>query len=189
MHTTDISTVNGIKISKKRIGIGMLAALGIIFSVATLSNIGRAEDPSLTRPLETPSLRPVVETEKSPELALLMGDLQRLTHKMALSANEGNAELTAFYLHESTEQLKAIQEQAPEYENKPIAMLVARLALPAYDQLKEASAQDTPDKERMLAGLDIVIQSCNQCHVATQHQFIKITRGTEVNPFNQSFKP
>jgi len=37
-----------------------------------------------------------VAEEKPPELALLMGDLQRLTHKMALSGNEGNVDLVAF---------------------------------------------------------------------------------------------
>ncbi|MBU6303153.1 MAG: hypothetical protein KGS60_16520 [Verrucomicrobia bacterium] len=122
-----------------------------------------------------------------PELALLMGDLQRLTHKLALSADAGNAELAAFYLHESQEQLRKIQREAPEYENLPIAVLIDRMAHPAYAPLQEAIA--AKDQERMVAGLDLIVQSCNACHVATQHGFIRITRGTEVNPFNQSFAP
>ncbi len=134
-------------------------------------------------------LSPVVHADAPPELALLMGDLQRLTHKMALSANEGNAELAAFYMHESLEQLKTIQEDSPEYEGQPIAVLIDRLARPAYEPFKQSVTAKPADKERMLTALDGVIQSCNQCHVATQHPLIKITRGTEVNPFNQSFKP
>lgn len=165
------------------------AAAGIIYLVVSLANGGKGQDAPLPGPVESPALRPVAEGEKPPELALLMGDLQRLTHKMALSANEGNAELAAFYMHESIEQMKAIQEDAPEYEGQPVAMLIDRLGLPAYEQFKEALAVKPPDKERLLAGLDIVIQSCNQCHATTQHQIIQITRGTEVNPFNQSFKP
>jgi hypothetical protein len=132
-------------------------------------------------------LAPVDESTATPELALLMGDLQRLTHKLALSADAGNAELAAFYLHESQEQLRKIQTEAPEYENLPIALLIDRLAHPAYASMQEAVA--AKDKERMLAGVDSIIQSCNACHTATQHAFIRITPGTESNPFNQSFAP
>jgi hypothetical protein len=134
-------------------------------------------------------LLPVVEADAAPELALLMGDLQRLTHKMALSANEGNAKLAAFYMHESLEQLKTIQKDSPEYEGQPVALLIDRLAIPAYEPFQKAVNAESADKDRMLTALDGVIQSCNQCHVATQHPLIKITRGIEVNPFNQSFKP
>lgn len=130
---------------------------------------------------------PVVENP--PELALLMGDLQRLTHKMALSAHEGNAELAAFYMHESLEQLQAIQEQSPVYEDQAIALLIERMALPAYEPFRQAVNARPVDRERMLKGLDGVIASCNSCHVAARQPLIQITRGTEVNPFNQSFKP
>jgi hypothetical protein len=116
-----------------------------------------------------------------------MGDLQRLTHKLALSADAGNMELAAFYLHESQEQLRKIQTEAPEYENLPVALLIDRLAHPAYTPMQDAVT--ARDKARLMAGLDGIIQSCNACHTATQHAFIRITRGTEVNPFNQSFAP
>lgn len=122
-----------------------------------------------------------------PELALLMGELQRLTHKMALSADAGNAELANFYMHESLEQMKKIQTEVPEYEGQPVALLMDRMGLTAYATMQEAV--NAKDKQRMLAALDTVIQSCNACHAATLHPFIRITRGTEVNPFNQSFQP
>lgn len=134
-------------------------------------------------------LAPVPEEVEAPELALLMGDLQRLTHKMALSANEGNAPLAAFYLHESLEQLKTIQTEAPEYERLPIALLIDRQALPAYEPFKAALTEQPLNRDRLMSTLDSIIQSCNDCHTATAHGFIRITRGTEVNPFNQSFKP
>jgi hypothetical protein len=130
---------------------------------------------------------PLEESTDVPELALLMGDLQRLTHKLALSADAGNMELAAFYLHESQEQLRKIQTEAPEYENLPVALLIERGAHPAYAPMQDAVTDR--DKARLMAGLDGIIQSCNACHTATQHAFIRITRGTEVNPFNQSFAP
>lgn len=159
-----------------------VAGIGIGLVTTMVSTDGVAEEMK-------PGLAPVVNTDAPPELALLMGDLQRLTHKMALSANEGNAVLAAFYMHESLEQLKAIQEDSPEYEGQPVAMLIDRIARPAYEPFRQAVTGKQADKERMLTALDGVIQSCNQCHVATQHPLIQITRGTDVNPFNQSFKP
>ena len=135
----------------------------------------------------SPQLAPVDESPPTPELALLMGDLQRLTHKLALSADAGNAELAAFYLHESQEQLRKIQSEAPEYENIPVALLIDRLAHPAFVPMQEAVT--AKDVKRMREGMNAIVQACNACHTATQHGFIRITAGTEVNPFNQSFAP
>lgn len=135
------------------------------------------------------ALKPVDDATKAPELALLMGELQRLTHKMALSADAGNADLTGFYMHECLEQLTKIQEEVPEYEGQPVALLIDRMGLPLYGPLQEAVSTKPASRERLLSGLDTVIQGCNACHAATLHGFIRITRGTEVNPFNQSFQP
>lgn len=129
------------------------------------------------------------DEEAVPELALLMGDLQRLTHKLALSADAGNEELAAFYLHETGAQLSKIQVETPEYEGLPVAVLIDRMAHRALADFGAVLAGGGADRAAMLAGLDGVIQSCNACHLATQHGFIRITRGTEVNPFNQSFAP
>lgn len=135
----------------------------------------------------TQTLAPAKDENAQPELALLMADLQRLTHKLALSADAGNAELAAFYLHESREQLRKIQNESPEYDGLPVALLIDRMALPALAPMEVAVA--AKDKLQMLASLDGIIQSCNACHASTQHGFIRITRGTTVNPFNQSFAP
>jgi len=135
------------------------------------------------------TLAPLPDNGDAPELALLMADLQRLTHKLALSADAANPDLAAFYLHESLEQLQTIQAKAPEYERLPIAVLIDRVAIPSYDRIKTALATKPTNREQLLGGLDAIVQACNQCHVLTQHGFIRITRGTEVNPFNQSFQP
>lgn len=118
------------------------------------------------------------ESPSTPELALLMGDLQRLTHKLALSADAGNAGLAAFYLHESQEQLRKIQSEAPEYENVPAALLIDRLAHPAYATVQEAVT--AKDVKRMREGMNAIVQACNACLTATQHAFIRITPGSEL---------
>ncbi len=142
-----------------------------------------------TRPETVAGLVPVPDEEPAAELALLMGDLQRLTHKLALSADAGNGELAGFYLHESREQLIKIQSEAPEYENLPVSVLIDRMAHPVYEAMQTTLASGSMDRKGLLAGVDAIVQSCNACHLATQHGFIRITLGTEVNPFNQSFAP
>ena len=124
------------------------------------------------------------------ELASYMGMLQRLTHKLSLSAAAGNTELVGFYLHESEELLEDIQKEVPEYEAMPIALLVERISLPAYQGLETLLAKkDTEITAKALKkASESVIDSCNQCHQATKHGFIKITTSTN-NPFNQDFKP
>lgn len=165
-----------------------ISVAGLCLAGVLVSTGGKAQNSGSSQ-APMPRLVPLEEASDEAELALLMGDLQRLTHKMALSANEGNAELAAFYLHESLEQLQAIQEQAPVYEDQPVALLIDRIALPAYEPIREAVKARPVDRERMLGALDGVIASCNQCHTTAHQPLIKITRGTEVNPFNQSFKP
>ncbi len=176
------------------------AALGLFFAGVHFSEpaANAAEPgPTGTIPARESTLVPLpgnTDAPAAPELALLMAVLQRLTHKLALSADAGNAPLAAFYLHESLEQLRAIQKDSPEYENQPIAVLIDRIALPAYADLQTslnypATPPAPATREVLLRSLDRVIASCNECHVATQHGVIQITRGTEVNPFNQSFRP
>ena len=135
------------------------------------------------------TLVPVDDAPVVPELATHMGELQRLTHKLALSIDAGNASLVEMYTHESLVQLKKIQAEVPEYEGKPVALLIDRLGYPGYVAMEEAVKNRATDRGQLLPALDLVIQSCNNCHVATQNPFIRITRGTGINPFNQSFAP
>jgi hypothetical protein len=158
----------------------ILLLVGVVGWIVQLG-LSKSEEPELP-------VRPLVEDE-APELALLMGDLQRLTHKMALAADAGNSGLAAFYMHESIEQLKNIQRESPEYEGQPVALMIDRIGLPAYEAIAEAVEVRPVDRERLLGALDGVVSSCNRCHEGTGHGLIRITRGTEVNPFNQSFKP
>ncbi len=139
--------------------------------------------------LSAQTLVPVPDEPDVPELAGLMGELQRLTHKLVLSADAGNLPLVEMYTHESLEQLKKIQTETPEYEGQPVAVLIDRFALPSYEKIKAAVAGGTTDKTTLLDAAKVVVESCNTCHAATQRAFIRITAGTEHNPFNQIFTP
>lgn len=164
------------------------AVMGMAVILFALAGCLR-EDRTPQKTAPSAGLAPLTANEEAPELAFLMGELQRLTHKMALSAEAGNAELAGFYMYESLEQLAKIQADAPEYEGQPIALLIDRMSLPVYEPLKAAVAEKPLNKDRLIKGVEMVVQGCNACHAATLHGFIRITPGTETNPFNQSFQP
>lgn len=125
------------------------------------------------------------------ELAPLMGELQRLTHKLSLSIAHSNYRLAEFYLHECLEALEEIKEEGPQYEGFSVALLIDQISTPKYENLKKALAGDpkTVDKESLKTTFADLIDSCNECHQATQHGFIKITDFSSSNPFNQDFSP
>ncbi len=135
------------------------------------------------------TLVPLEETEPVPELATYMGELQRLTHKLALSADAGNFPLVEMYTHESLLQVRKIQAEVPEYEGQPVALLIDRMGLPAYEAIQKAVADQSDDPAVLLPAVEQIVQSCNACHVAAQRGAIRITLGTDKNPFNQTFEP
>lgn len=125
--------------------------------------------------------------EEPPELATFMGELQRLTHKLILSTTAQNTELANFYLYESLEILNEIQEQVPEYEDIPVAVHLDRLALPAYEPLKDLLQEsEQVSADDWNNATDAIIDSCNACHRATRFEFIRIQRNNH-NPFAQDF--
>ncbi|CAN5145311.1 hypothetical protein BH23VER1_BH23VER1_27400 [soil metagenome] len=127
------------------------------------------------------------------ELAPYMGQLQTLTHKLALSIENSNHRLAEFYLYESLEALEEIKTEVPEYRGHPIALLVDQLATPTYQALATAIAEDKTQSsltnQRATAGFAAVVESCNSCHAITKHEFIKIPPSPSTNPFLQDFKP
>ncbi len=132
--------------------------------------------------------RPLPPSQPVEELAAYMSQLQIYTHKLSLSLDAGNKELGAFYFHESLALLDEIQEKVPEYEGIPVAVYVDRYGLPAYEGLRQELRKSEIDRNALNKGMDAVIKSCNTCHAASQHGFIKIKRNS-VNPFYQDFAP
>lgn len=135
------------------------------------------------------TLVPLEDAEPVPELASYMGELQRYTHKLALSADAGNFPLVEMYAHESLLQMQKIQAEVPEYEGQPIALLIDRMGLPGFEAIRKAVADQSSDPKVLVPAVEQLVQSCNTCHAAVQRGAIQITLGTDKNPFNQSFAP
>jgi len=126
------------------------------------------------------------EGEEHAELAVSMSWMQRWTHKAALAVTE-NKELSDFYLHELEETVETIQEETPTYEGYEVGTLTEQILVPSLDSLDAAvDAGDWPAAQERLAG---VARSCNQCHAATDHSFVRVRLDSLANPFAQSFTP
>lgn len=127
------------------------------------------------------------EHGEEPELAVAMSQLQHFTHKLALSIEARNAELAAFYLHETEETAESIRDGIPEYDGFAIGPLVGSMLMPLVERLEEAlERREWPAADQALTA---TVESCNACHEATQHGFIVIAFEPGVNPYMQSFAP
>jgi hypothetical protein len=125
-------------------------------------------------------------TDTTPALHELMGTMQAYMHKYNLSVLENNSELAGFYLHELEEVSEEIIENIEEYDGYPVSSLTETMFLPVVEQAETTLENGSVDEIRKSASL--LIQSCNSCHQATEHGYIKIREVTrDENPFNQDF--
>lgn len=125
--------------------------------------------------------------EEEPELAAYMTSMQQYSHKLMLSVQARNAPAAGFYLHELEELSETIETEVPTYEGYEIAALTSSMLMPQLEELDEAL--DRTNWSRVDAQIEAVTQSCNQCHEATDHGFIRIESENLTNPYNQSFQP
>lgn len=164
------------------------SALAILCISVLLGGVGPAftdAEPSTRHELLSPLPPPA-----PPDLAPYMGDLARLTHKLALAVDARNLSLSKFFAYEVATQLEKIQRDVPIYAGHPIGVLADRHTLPALERLTDLL---TGSEETFPANAEpafaAVLASCNACHRATQHGFIRIVSGTDRNPFNLDFAP
>lgn len=123
--------------------------------------------------------------EEVPELADAMGQLQYYTHKYALALDAENHELATFYFHEIRAAADGIKENIPGYEGYDIARFMRLFLDPTIEPVETALANRNWEEARQRT-IDMV-NSCNSCHNATSHGFVKVTPGFSDNPYNQDF--
>ncbi|WP_445665369.1 hypothetical protein [Fodinibius sp. AD559] len=123
--------------------------------------------------------------EDTPELADAMGQLQTYFHKYALAVEAKNHELATFYFHEVRAAADGIKENIPGYEGYDIKRFMTLIFDPSIEPVETALANKNWDEVREKT-IDLT-NSCNSCHNATSHGFVKITPGFNNNPFNQDF--
>lgn len=127
-----------------------------------------------------------VETEQQQaELALYMSRLQWHSEKLGFAIQGRNGRLAEFYLEEVGEVLEEVKSRAPVHDGLPIANLVTIIADPEIKLLNESLENNdwsAIDKQYLE-----LVNSCNRCHSATQHEFIVILPVEGKPPFSQRF--
>ncbi len=120
------------------------------------------------------------------ELMPYMETMQHLSHKLGLAIQARNQPLAAFYLEEIEETTEIIQKKFPTYDTHDIGELAGAMLIPSIEPLEKSIGAGSWVVAG--AGYTKLINSCNDCHAATDHEYVKITSPT-ANPFNQSFSP
>ena len=127
-----------------------------------------------------------VEQEEA-ELAPYMDLMQRHGAKLGYAIQARNLKLSEFYLHEIEESLEEIAAEIPEHDGYPIARLIDQVALPGLAPLEEAMT--IRSWSRIDEAYVAMIDTCNACHAATEHEFLVILPAEGEPPFMQRFAP
>lgn len=96
-----------------------------------------------------------------------------------------NWELADYELDEIQETLEDISKYQPNFDNKPIAKLIASYTTKPIEELK--AAIDQKSSQKFAKAFDGLTKSCNACHQATEHAFIQIQRPTSLLFTNQKY--
>jgi len=133
-----------------------------------------------------PALTLGISTAQASDVDLVgtMGALQYFAHKTHLSLNAKNQELANFYAHEIEEQLEEL-EGIKQYHGQPIGQLSKSMLVPAFETFETALKKGDWDAAQQT--FKAMINTCNVCHQATQHGFIKIEL-SDKNPYIQAFE-
>lgn len=118
------------------------------------------------------------------ELAAVMGEMQRMSAKLGFAIEGRNSPLADFYLEELGETFEKLTSIS-EHEGMPIGHPAATILQPALESLAEFLEQQA--WEDTWGAYEVLIEACNRCHLATEHEFIEILPARGQAPFNQRF--
>lgn len=121
------------------------------------------------------------------EVGITMAWMQRWTDKLGRAAEAGHWELAGFYLHEIEETAEGLIEAKVVDEGHNISELLRTMLVPVIQSLEQAA--DAKDAALFGAHYATLIQTCNACHVTTDHGAIRIAApSTALNPWSQNFR-
>ncbi len=138
-------------------------------------------DVSAKAPAATTAAR---RAEPGPELSVFMGELQRHSAKLGYAIAERNQALADFYFEEVEETLARV-EQIEVHDGQPIGKTAKTIMGPLLFDLEELLEGSDWNKNRL--AYEALIDGCNRCHFATQHEFIAILPAQGEPPYNQRF--
>lgn len=136
----------------------------------------------------TASLVPIQQhPSEEVEVAVHMGRIQRYHQKWWAAGKVGNAELAAFYLHELEEAMEVIAQARLMEDGVDLSAHMNAYGVKTIEALEQVLKDQ--GVAAMHAESATLVNSCNGCHVATGHSFIRIQVPTAVDFPDQDFSP
>lgn len=124
-------------------------------------------------------------TENEFDLVAAMSKLQYFSNKLYFSLKADNQDLAKFYTHEIEETFEAIEENKVIDEGIDISANIKTYGIKGLENFEKFMEQNPDDFQNNFQGL---INTCNACHMVSEHPFIKITMPTSPAVSNQSFE-
>lgn len=113
-----------------------------------------------------------------------MSFMQRYSAKLYFAGMEENWGLADIYAHEIEEIAETIVDGNHMDDGIDVSGLLESILPPQIEQIE--SAIDSKDKNLFEKNYQTMIQTCNQCHQASDYGLVQITVPKN-NPFNQNF--
>lgn len=126
----------------------------------------------------------ISQPDESP-LIYHMSFINRYAKKLYFAGEAENWELADIYSHEIEEISEDIVSRGEQHDGINVSQLMESMLLPQIEQIEEAI--DSGDREIFMDRYNVMIQTCNQCHTASDYGAVKVTV-PETNPFNQDFE-
>ncbi|WP_375560503.1 hypothetical protein ACE193_22875 [Bernardetia sp. OM2101] len=123
--------------------------------------------------------------EEHYELALAMARMQTYMQKLHFAGQNENWKLAQFYTHELEETMEDIIDHNVVDEGTEISNLVKTMAFPNIEKLEKTI--ESKEKISFVEGYQLLLRSCNNCHITSKHEFIKVTTPQNEDFINQDF--
>ena len=166
--------------TKTSTGLIIVLFIGLAFS---LFRIGQLEGKLAALPMGAQA----VQGHDDIELAVQMGYLQRFADKLYFAGQAENWPLADFYLHEIEETAAVLTSTDLYEEDIHLNPLVESMLVSQVEALE--ATVDAADRAQFDAAYISLIQSCNACHGATNHAFVRIQTPEASTYTNQDFRP
>jgi hypothetical protein len=123
-------------------------------------------------------------SEDAVPLIYHMSFIQRYTTKLYFSGMQENWGLADIYAHELEEITEIVIDGNHMDDGIDVSSLMEAMLPPQIESMEEAI--DAQDREMFKDGYQTLVQTCNQCHQASDYGLVKVTV-PESNPFAQDF--
>ncbi len=169
------------KLSKGLVALALAIAAFALSALALLSFYIK----SAPAPAETSKKVEIEDEDEDVELGIVMSHIQRYAEKLYFAGKAGNTPLAGFYLHELEETVEDLEQKKVVDDGIPVGEMAGAMLKPVFQRLRALDLKDPAAFEKEYLAL---VETCNTCHVASKHGFVKIIVPRSPTYQNQSFE-